>query len=105
MVISEIRALYNDENDLLRPVTKRIYEDYNPERKQWMLKKVEYLFGDPEFPVPSDTPEISVETRHGWLIPPDWEFVSEVWAYERRSPRSEIEYDYESTVFYFFSYK
>ena len=37
MVISEIRALYNDENDLLRTVVKRIYEDYDPERKRWKL--------------------------------------------------------------------
>ena len=79
MVISEIRALYNDENDLLRTVVKRIYEDYDPERKQWTLKKVEYHFADPEFAIPSDTPEISVETRHGWLIPPECEFITEAW--------------------------
>jgi hypothetical protein len=71
MVIGEIRSLYNDENDLLRTVVKRIYEDYDPERKQWYLKKIEYVFGDPEFPVRSDTPETSVEHQHGWLIPPD----------------------------------
>jgi hypothetical protein len=39
MVISEIRALYNDENDLLRTVIKRIYEEWDPERKQWHLSR------------------------------------------------------------------
>ena len=32
MVISEIRVLYNDENDLLRTVTKRIYENGMPKK-------------------------------------------------------------------------
>ena len=82
MVISEIRALYNDENDLLRTVIKHIYEDYDPERKRWTLKKVEYHFDDTD--VPSDTPEVSVEHRHGWLIPPDWEFVTEEWVCTRQ---------------------
>ena len=45
MVISQIRSLYRDENDLFRTVTK----------------------------------------RHGWLIPPEWAFQSEVWEYERES--------------------
>ena len=29
MVISEIRTLYRDENDLLRIVIKRVYEEWN----------------------------------------------------------------------------
>ena len=29
MVVSEIQSLYRDENDLLRTVTKRIYEQWN----------------------------------------------------------------------------
>ena len=29
MVVSEIRSLYRDENDLFRTVTKRIYEEWN----------------------------------------------------------------------------
>ena len=41
MVISEIRSLYQDENDLLRTVTKRIYEVWDAEHEQWHLKKVE----------------------------------------------------------------
>ena len=89
MVISEIKSLYTDADDLFRTVVKRIYEVYDPERKQWTLKKVEYLFEDPEFPVPSDTPEISVEHRHGWLIPPDWEFVTEEWLCTRQPVDSE----------------
>ena len=59
MVISEIRSLYQDENDLLRTVTKRIYEQWDAELEQWHLKKVEYIFADPEFPVPSDNIEVS----------------------------------------------
>lgn len=83
-VISEIRSLYRDENDLLRTVTKRIYEKWDAELEQWHLKKVEYIFADPEFPVPSDNIEVSVEHRHGWLIPPEWEFVTEEWKYTRQ---------------------
>ena len=59
MVASEIRSLYRDENDLLRTVIKRIYEDWDPNSERWHLKKVEYIFDEP--PVPSDTIEISVE--------------------------------------------
>ena len=29
--------------------------------------------------MPLDTPAVAVEQRHGWLIPPAWEFISEVW--------------------------
>ena len=44
---------------------------------------------DPEFPVPSDNIEVSVETRHGWLIPPEWEFITEAWEYTRQAVESE----------------
>ena len=74
MVVSEIRAQYVDENDLFRTVLKRIYEEWNAPRARWCLKKIEYIFEDPAYPVPSDAIELSVETRHGWLIPPDWKF-------------------------------
>ena len=97
MVVSEIRSLYRDENDLLRTVLKRIYEQWDAEREQWDLKKIEFIYEDPEFPVPSDNPAVAVEQRHGWLIPPEWEFVSEVWEYERK-PIEETVYDHESEV-------
>ena len=97
MVISEIRSLYRDENDLFRTVTKRIYEEWDAEREQWDLKKIEFIYEDPELPVPSDTPAVAVEQRHGWLIPPAWEFISEVWEYERKRV-SETVYDHESEV-------
>lgn len=42
MVVSQIRSLYRDENDLFRTVTKRIYEVWDAELEQWHLKKVEY---------------------------------------------------------------
>ena len=101
MVISEIRALYQDENDLLRTVIKRIYEEWNPDCQQWVLKKIEYIFTDPEFPIPSDAVEVSVETRHGWLVPPEWEFVTETWVYTRKEVNSvqhSHTYDPESDV-------
>ena len=97
MVISEIRSLYRDENDLFRTVTKRIYEAWDAEQEQWHLKRIEFIYEDPEFPVPSDNPAVAVEQRHGWLVPLAWEFISEVWEYERK-PVSEIEYDHESEV-------
>ena len=97
MVISEIRSLYRDENDLFRTILKRIYEVWDADQEQWHLKKIEFVFEDPELPVPSDTPGVAVEQRHGWLVPPAWEFVSEVWEYERK-PMSEVEYDPESEV-------
>ena len=96
-VVSEIRSLYRDENDLFRTVVKRIWEEWDAEREQWNLKRIEFIFEDPEFPVPSDNAAVSVEQRHGWLVPPEWEFQSEVWAYERKSV-SETEYDHESEV-------
>ena len=102
VVISEIRALYNDENDLLRTVTKRIYEQWEAELEQWHLKKVEYIFSEPEFPVPSDNIEVAVETRHGWLIPSEWEFITEEWVCTRQAVDSERHghtyYDHDSEV-------
>ena len=84
MFVSEIRAQYVDENDLFRTVVKRIYEAYDAAENQWTLKKVEYIFEDPEYPVPSDNIEVAVETRHGWVVPPDWKFSSEVWVCTRK---------------------
>ena len=97
MVISEIRSLYSDENDLFRTVTKRIYEEWDAARKQWHLKRIEFIYEDLEFPVPSENPAIAVEQRHGWLIPPECKFISEVWEYERK-PVSETVYDHDSEV-------
>ena len=102
IVVSEIRALYIDENDLLRTVTKRIYEKWNAELEQWHLKKVEYIFADSELPLVSDNIEVAVETRHGWLIPPEWEFITEEWVYTRKpavdSERRGHTYDHDSEV-------
>ena len=53
MVVSEIRSLYRDENDLFRTVIKRIWEE--------------------------------------------WEFISEVWEYERK-PVPETAYNHDSEV-------
>ena len=96
-VISEIRSLYRDENDLFRTITKRIWEQWNAQLQQWDLRRIEFIFEDPELPLPSDNPAIAVEQRHGWLIPPEWEFLSEVWEYERK-PVPETVYDHESEV-------
>ena len=83
-VVSEIRSLYRDANDLLRTVFKRIYEEWDADQEQWCLKQIEFVYEAPEFRVPSETPAVAVEQRHGWLVPPDWEFVSEVWEYTRQ---------------------
>ena len=37
MVVSEIRSLYRDENDLLRTVIKRIWEEWDAEWEQSMV--------------------------------------------------------------------
>ena len=47
------------------------------------------------------TPEISVEHRHGWLIPPEWEFITEAWEYTRQpidGERRGYTYDHDSEV-------
>ena len=49
-VISEIRALYRDENDLLRTVIKRVYEEWEDTPERWRLKKIEFLFPDDDLP-------------------------------------------------------
>ena len=97
MVVSEIRSLYRDENDLLRTVTQRIYEEWDADQAQWCLRKIEFVYEDPELPVPSDNPAVAVEQRHGWLVPPAWEFVSEVWASERKRVQEDV-YAHESEV-------
>ena len=97
MVVSEIRGQYVDENDLFRTVLKRIYEAWDATQNRWTLKKIEYIFEDPEYPVPSDDIAVAVETRNGWLIPPEWEFSSEVWVYTRK-PVAEVTYDPDSDI-------
>lgn len=97
MVVTQIRSLYRDENDLLRTVIKRVYEEWNAQLEQWRLKKIEFLFPDDDLPVHTDSPEASVEHQHGWIVPPAWEFVSEVREYERK-PESQIRYDHEGEV-------
>ena len=97
MVVSQIRSLYRDPNDLLWTVIKRVYEAWNPALAQWHLKKIEFLFPDTDLPVHADRPEASVEHQHGWIVPPEWEFVSEVREYERKS-ESDVRYDHESEI-------
>ena len=97
MVVSEIRSLYRDENDLFQTVTKRIWEEWDAEREQWHLRRIEFIYEDPELPVRSDNPAVAVEQRHGWLIPPAWEFISEIWEDERK-PVPETVYDHEGEV-------
>ena len=97
MVVSPIRSLYRDANDLLRTVIKRVYEEWDAPVEQWRLKKIEFLFPDDNLPLHTDHPEAAVEHQHGWVVPPEWEFVSEVREYERK-PEREIRYDHESEV-------
>ena len=97
MVVTQIRSLYRDANDLLRTVIKRVYEEWDASVAQWQLKKIEFLFPDDDLPLHTDRPEASVEHQHGWIVPPTWEFVSEVWEYERK-PERDITYDHEGEV-------
>ena len=92
MVITQIRSLYRDENDLLRTVIKRVYETWDDALSRWQLKKIEFLFPADALPLYTDTPEASVEHQHGWIVPPAWAFVSEVREYERK-PEDGITYD------------
>ena len=46
MVISQIRSLYRDENDLFRTVIKRIHEQWNENLQQWDLRRIEFVFED-----------------------------------------------------------
>lgn len=89
MFVSEIRAQYRDLDSLLfHTVVKRIYEEQVGER--WVVRKVEIIYedGDPVQPI---------AYCHGWIVPPEWEFMSERWTH-RRKPLSKTEYDHESEV-------
>ena len=97
MVITQICSLYRDANDLLRTVIKRVYEEWDASVDQWQLKKIEFLFPDNDLPFHTDRPETAVKHRHGWIVPPEWEFVSEVREYERK-PECQIRYDHEGEV-------
>ena len=97
IVTTQIRSLYRDKNDLRRTVIKRIYEAWDAPVEQWRLKKIEFLFPDDDLPLHTDSPEATVEHRHGWVVPPAWEFISEVREYERK-PEREITYDHDSEV-------
>ena len=89
---------YVDENDLFRRVRKRIYEEWDATQHRWTLKKIEYIFEDPAYPVPSDAIEVAIEIRHGWVIPPDWKFSSEVWVSKRKLVDEVVTSDHESEL-------
>ena len=94
MVISEIHSLYRDENKALRTVIKRIWEERDIDEGLWRVDRVEIFYRD-NYAKPNQT----LEYRHGWIIPPEWEFVSEVWEYTRQDirelPRGHT-YDHDS---------
>ena len=70
MVVSEIHSLYRDEDDLLRSVIKRIYEEWDTDKQLWRVDRVEIRYQDNY-----SKPELPIEYRHGWIIPPEWEFI------------------------------
>ena len=89
LFVSEIRAQYRDADSLLfHGVVKRIYEEQVGER--WIVRKVEIVYesGDPEQPI---------EYCDGWIIPPEWEFMSERWT-SKRKPVSKTVYAHDSKV-------
>ena len=55
------------------------------------------LFPDDDLPGHTDSPGASIEHQRGWVVPPEWEFVSEVREYERK-PESDVRYDHEGAV-------
>ena len=59
-------------------------------RRQMGCQESRIIYEDSE-------PAQPLEYRHGWIIPPEWEFISEVTEYERK-PMSESVYDHESEV-------
>ena len=75
MFISKILSLYRDENDILRTVIKLIHEEAVDEK--WIVRKIEIIYEDGE-------PAQPLEYQHAWIIPPEWEFISEVWEYTRK---------------------
>ena len=82
MVVSEIRAQYRDPESLLfYTVIKRIWEESVD--GTWVVRKVEIVYGDGD-------PMQPIEYRDGWIIPPEWEFMSQRWCYERK-PVSELD--------------
>ena len=78
MVISQIRSLYRDASDLLRTIIKRVCEEWDAAPERWRLKKIEFIFPDADLPLHTDRPEAAVEHQHGWIVPPEWEFISEI---------------------------
>ena len=88
MVRSKIRSLYRDADDLLRTVIKHIWEEQVGET--WIVQKIEIIYKDGE-------PTQPLEYRHGWIIPPEWEFISEVWEYTRQPlhPLPSYRYDHD----------
>ena len=68
----------------MRTLIKRVYAQWHAPLGQWRLKKIEFLFPD-DLPEHTDSSEVSVEHQHGWVVSPEWEFVSEVREYERKS--------------------
>lgn len=65
MVVSEIQSLYRDNNDLFRTVLKWIWEEWDATLEQWNLKKIEFIFCESEFPIPSDNIVVVVELQNG----------------------------------------
>ena len=82
MIINRIQALYRDKDDLFRTVIKQIYEEQ---------------IGTNELSGKWKSSTRMANHSIGTDIPPEWEFQSEVWAYERK-PVLEAVYDYESEV-------
>ena len=79
------------------PPALRVYEEWDAPVGRWRLKKIEFLFPDDDLPGHTDSPEASVGHQHGWIVPPVWEFISEVREFERK-PESKIRYARESEI-------
>ena len=83
MVVSEVRAQYRDADNLLfHTVIKRIWEEQVGEK--WVVRKVEIIFEDGE-------PVQPIAYSDGWIIPPEWEFMSQHWTYTRKPVQDTVD--------------
>ncbi len=74
--VSKITGVFRDKNNLLHTVIKHISEEWNTDKKQWIVKKIEIIYQNDELTLP-------IEYHHDWIAPREWEFISENWEYRR----------------------
>ena len=69
-------VINRDENRELQTDIKRIWEVWDLDDGLSQVDRAEIFYRD-NYAKPSHP----LEYRYGWIIPPEWELVSEVWEY------------------------